>query len=70
FVNPVGSIVAEAGQMKKKKTRSKKQKANDAKKSEAWALANAKGRRKNGEFYAGWDQRRIAEYANKVLKKL
>jgi hypothetical protein len=26
--------------------------------------------RKNGEYYAGWDQRRIAEYANKVLKKL
>jgi len=65
FVNPAGSIVAELG----KKKRSKKQKANDKKKSEAWALANAKGRRKNGEFYAGWDQRRIAEYANKVLKR-
>jgi len=67
FVNPAGTIVAAAG---KKKKRSKKQRANDKKKSEAWALANAKGRRKNGEFYAGWDQRRIAEYANKVLKKM
>jgi len=79
FVNPAGTIVAAAG----KKKRSRKQKAQDKKKSEAWALANAKGRRKNGEFYAGWDQRRIAgefyagwdqrriaEYANKVLKKL
>jgi len=55
--------------MKFKKPRSRKQKANDRKKSEAWALANAKGRRKNGSFYAGWDQRRIAEYANKVLKR-
>jgi len=52
-----------------KKPRSRKQKANDKRKSEAWALANAKGRRKNGAFYAGWDQRRIAEYANKVLRR-
>jgi hypothetical protein len=53
-----------------KKPRSRKQKAQDKKKSTAWALANAKGRKKNGEYYAGWDQRRIAEYANKVLKNL
>lgn len=53
-----------------KKPRSRKQKIQDRKKSEAWALANAKGRRKNGAYYAGWDQRRIAEYANKVLRKL
>jgi len=53
----------------KKRVRSRKQKANDKQKSEAWSLANAKGRRKNGEFYAGWDQKRIAEYANKVLRK-
>ena len=64
-------IVAEAERrVVKKAARSRKQRANDKKKSEAWALANAKGRRKNGEYYAGWDQRRIAEYANKVLKKL
>jgi len=53
----------------KKKPRSRKQRAMDRKRSEAWSLANAKGRRKNGEFYAGWDQRRIAEYANKVLRR-
>jgi len=52
-----------------KKKPSKKQKAMDRRRSEAWALANAKGRRKNGSFYAGWDQRRIAEYANKVLRR-
>jgi hypothetical protein len=66
--NPAGEIAATLGREKKRRT--KKQRANDKKKSEAWALANAKGRRKNGEFYAGWDQRRIAEYANKVLKKM
>jgi len=53
----------------KKKPRSKKQRAMDRKRSEAWSLANAKGRRKDGSFYAGWDQKRIAEYANKVLRK-
>jgi len=53
----------------KKKPRSRKQKAMDRKRSEAWSLANTKGRRKNGEFYASWDQRRIAEYANKVLRR-
>jgi len=53
----------------KKKPRSRKQKAMDRKRSEAWSLANAKGRRKDGSFYAGWDQRRIAEYANKVLRR-
>ena len=64
-------IVAETQrQIVKKVSRTKKQRANDKRKSEAWALANAKGRKKNGEYYAGWDQRRIAEYANKVLKKL
>jgi len=51
-----------------KKPRSRKQRAMDKRRSEAWALANAKGRRKNGSYYAGWDQRRIAEYANKVLR--
>jgi len=53
----------------KKKPRSKKQRAMDRKRSEAWSLANAKGRRKDGSFYAGWDQKRIAEYANKVLRR-
>jgi len=54
----------------KKKPRSRKQRAMDKRRSEAWALANAKGRRKNGSYYAGWDQKRIAEYANKVLRNL
>jgi len=53
----------------KKKPRSKKQRAMDRRRSEAWSLANAKGRRKDGSYYSGWDQRRIAEYANKVLRK-
>lgn len=54
----------------KKKPRSRKQKANDKKKSKAWAQANSEGRKNNGEFRAGWDQKRVATRANKILKKL
>jgi hypothetical protein len=67
-INPVGVFVAEAGKVKRK--RSKKQKANDKKKSEAWAQANSEGRKNNGDFRAGWDQKRVATRANKILKKL
>jgi len=73
ILEPTFALLGEAGPELviplKKKPRSKKQRAMDRRRSEAWSLANAKGRRKNGEFYAGWDQRRIAEYANKVLRK-
>lgn len=67
-INPVGSIVAEAGKVKRK--RSKKQKANDKKKSKAWAQANSEGRKNNGDFRSGWNQKRVATRANKILKKL
>ncbi len=68
LVNPAGAIVAEAGKTKRK--RSKKQRANDQKKSEAWAQANSEGRKNNGDLRAGWTQKRIATRANKILKKL
>ena len=68
FANPAGSVAAVLG--KEKKRRSKKQKANDKKKSKAWAQANEEGRKNNGEFRAGWDQQRIATRANKLLKKM
>jgi hypothetical protein len=55
---------------KKKRTRSKKQKTNDKKKSVAWKKANSAGRKNNGDFRAGWDMKRIAKRANKLLKKL
>jgi len=54
----------------KKKPRSRKQRANDKKKSVAWKKANSKGRKNNGDFRAGWDMKRIAQQANKILKKL
>jgi len=54
----------------KKKPRSKKQRANDKKKSKAWAQANSEGRKNNGDFRAGWNQKRVAIRANKILKKL
>ncbi|MHA1787214.1 MAG: hypothetical protein ACTSWU_03365, partial [Candidatus Thorarchaeota archaeon] len=66
FVNPAGTIVAAAG----KKKRSKKQKANDKKKSIAWKKANEAGRKNNGDFRSGWNQKRVAERANKLLKKM
>lgn len=53
-----------------KVARSRKQKANDKKKSKAWAQANSEGRKNNGDFRAGWNQKRVATRANKILKKL
>ena len=67
-INPVGALVAEAGKVKRK--RSKKQKDQDKKKSKAWAQANSEGRKNNGDFRAGWNQKRIADRANRILKKL
>jgi len=67
-INPVGVLAAEAGKVKRK--RSKKQRANDKKKSKAWAQANSEGRKNNGDLRAGWTQKRIATRANKILKKL
>jgi hypothetical protein len=66
--NPAGALAAEAGKVKRK--RSKKQLANDKKKSAAWAQANSEGRKNNGDFRAGWDQKRVATRANKILRKL
>ena len=67
-INPAGVLAAEAGKVKRK--RSKKQRANDKKKSAAWAQANSEGRKNNGDFRAGWNQKRVATRANKILKKL
>ena len=67
-INPVGVLAAEAGKVKRK--RSKKQRANDKKKSKAWAQANSEGRKNNGDLRAGWTQKRIATRANKLLKKM
>jgi len=54
----------------KKKPRSRKQKAQDKKKSIAWKKANDDGRKNNGDFRSGWNQKRVAERANKILKRL
>ena len=66
----IGAVASVEKAIVRKVARTARQRKQDKKKSEAWALANAKGRRKNGEYYAGWDQRRIAEYANKVLRRM
>jgi len=54
----------------KKRTRSKKQKANDKKKSKAWKKANDDARKNNGKWKKGWNQKKLAARANKILKKL
>jgi len=54
----------------KKRIRSRKQKNQDKKKSFAWKKANSEGRKNNGDFRSGWDMKRIARRANKLLKKL
>jgi len=54
----------------KKRIRSRKQRTNDKKKSVAWKKANSEGRKNNGDFRSGWDMKRIARRANKLLKKL
>jgi len=53
----------------KKRVRSRLQKANDKLKSAAWKKANAVARKINGDFRSGWNQKRVAEYANKILRK-
>jgi len=54
----------------KKRIRSRKQRTNDKRKSVAWKKANSEGRKNNGDFRSGWDMKRIAQRANKLLKKL
>ena len=68
FLNPAGTLAASAGQVSKK--RSKKQKANDKKKSRAWAQANSELRNKNGQLKKGRTQKDVATRANKILRKM
>ena len=74
ITQPTFALLGEAGPELviplKKKTRSRKQKSQDKKKSKAWRQANDEGRKNNGEYRSGWDQKRIAQRANKILKKL
>ena len=53
-----------------KKPRSRKQKANDKKKSRAWREANAALRNKNGQLKKGRTQKDVAQRANRILRRL
>ena len=74
ITQPTFAMLGEAGPEMviplKKRTRSRKQKIQDKKKSKAWAEANRLGRKNNGEFRSGWTQKKLAQKANKILKKL
>jgi hypothetical protein len=66
--NPAGVLAAEAGNISRK--RSRKQKAQDKKKSRAWAQANSELRNKNGQLKKGRTQKDVATRANKILRKM
>jgi hypothetical protein len=68
ILNPVGTAAAIAGTETRK--RSKKQKANDKKKSKAWSQANSELRNKNGQLKKGRTQKDVATRANKILRKM
>jgi len=68
-INPVGVGAAILGRQAKK-SRSKKQKAQDKKKSKAWSEANAALRNRNGQLKKGKTQKDVATRANKNLRKL
>ncbi len=74
ILEPTFALLGEAGPEMvvplSKKPRSKKQKANDKKKSKAWKQANDKLRNKNGQLKKGRTQKDVARMANKILKKL
>lgn len=67
-LNPVGTLAAVAGTETRK--RSRKEKANDKKKSKAWAQANSELRNKNGQLKKGRTQKDVATRANKILRKM
>jgi hypothetical protein len=66
-LNPAGFAVAELGKVKRK--RSKKELANDKKKSMAWSQANDELRNNDGQLKKGRTQKDVAVRANKLLKK-
>lgn len=74
ITQPTFAMLGEAGPEMvipvKKKLRSRKQKANDKKKSRAWREANAALRNKNGQLKKGRTQKDVAKRANRILKRL
>jgi hypothetical protein len=65
-----GSSLSQRKEEPKKRRRSKKQRAADKKSSEAFRLANERGRKKDGSFKKGYDQARIASVAQRLKKKM
>jgi len=74
ITQPTFAMLGEAGPEMviplKKRTRSRKQKAQDKKKSKAWREANAKLRNLNGQLKKGKTMKDVANRAHKILKKL
>lgn len=74
ITQPTFALLGEAGPELviplKKKTRSRKQRANDKKKSRAWKEANSKLRNKNGQLKKGRTQKDVAKRAHRILRRL
>ena len=66
----IGAVASVEKAVVRKVARTAKQRRQDKKKSKAWAQANSEGRKNNGDFRAGWDQKRVATRANNLLKKM
>jgi len=62
--------LAETKVKKVVKKRTQKQRRNDSMKSKAWKQANDDGRKNNGDFRSGWNQKKVALRANQLLKKM
>lgn len=65
-----GSSLSQRKEEPKKRRRSKAQRAADKKSSEAFRLANERGRKQDGSFRKGYDQKRIASLAQRLKKKM
>ena len=65
-----GSSLSQRKEEPKKRKRSRTQRASDKKSSEAFRLANERGRKKDGSFKKGYDQARIAATAQRLKKKM
>ena len=74
ITEPTFALLGEAGPELviplKKRTRSRKQKVQDKKKSRAWREANDKLRNKNGKLKKGMTQKDVAKRAHRILKRL
>lgn len=67
---PGNSTLTSSASAPVKRRRTKKQRASDKKSSQAFKKANDLGRKNDGSFKKGYDQKRIASVAQRLRKKM